>query len=118
MNSLSLAEAGGNGGDWLMELTIDHFLGLSAALFIIGLMGVLMRRNVLIIFLCVELMVASVAITFTAFARETNTLDGQTFALFAIAVAAAEAAVGLALILALSRRVRSVDVDEYRTLRD
>ncbi len=101
-----------------MELTVDHFLVLSAALFIIGLMGVLMRRNVLIIFLCVELMVAAVAITFTAFARETNTLDGQTFSLFALAVAAAEAAVGLALILALSRRVKSVDVEEYRTLRD
>lgn len=101
-----------------MELTIEHFLGLSAALFIIGLMGVLMRRNVLIIFLCVELMVAAVSITFVAFARETNTLYGQTFALFAIAVAAAEAAVGLALILALSRRVQSVDIDEFRTLRD
>jgi NADH-quinone oxidoreductase subunit K len=101
-----------------MDLTANYFLGLSAALFIIGLMGVLIRRNVLIIFLCVELMVAAVSITFAAFARETNTLDGQSFALFAIAVAAAEAAVGLALILALSRRVRSVDVDEFRTLRD
>jgi NADH-quinone oxidoreductase subunit K len=101
-----------------MELGIEHFLGLSAALFIIGMMGVLVRRNVLIIFMCVELMTAAVAITFVAFAWETNTLDGQSFALFAIAVAAAEAAVGLALILALSRRVRSLDVDEYRTLRD
>ncbi|CAN5716635.1 NADH-quinone oxidoreductase subunit NuoK [soil metagenome] len=101
-----------------MELTVDHFLGLSAALFIIGLMGVLMRRNVLIIFLCVELMVAAVSITFAAFARETNTLEGQSFALFAIAVAAAEAAVGLALILALSRRVRSVDIGDFQTLRD
>ena len=101
-----------------MELTVDHFLVLSAALFIIGLMGVLMRRNVLIIFLCVELMVAAVAITFTAFARETNTLDGQTFSLFALGVAAAEAAVGLALILAISRRTRSVNIDEYRTLHD
>ncbi|CAN5696717.1 NADH-quinone oxidoreductase subunit NuoK [soil metagenome] len=101
-----------------MELTVDHFLGLSAALFIIGLMGVLMRRNVLIIFLCVELMVAAVSITFAAFARETNTLEGQSFALFAIAVAAAEAAVGLALILALSRQVRSVDIGDFQTLRD
>ncbi len=101
-----------------MELTIEHFLGLSAALFIIGLMGVLMRRNVLIIFLRVELMVAAVSITFAAFARETNTLEGQSFALFAIAVAAAEAAVGLALILALSRRVRSVDIGDFQTLRD
>jgi NADH-quinone oxidoreductase subunit K len=91
---------------------------LSAALFIVGLMGVLIRRNVLVIFMCVELMVAAVNITFAAFARETNSLNGQSFAVFAIAVAAAEAAVGLALILALSRRVRSVDVDQYRTLRD
>jgi NADH-quinone oxidoreductase subunit K len=68
--------------------------------------------------MCVELMVAAVNITFAAFARETNTLNGQSFAVFAIAVAAAEAAVGLALILALSRRVRSVDIDQYRTLRD
>lgn len=101
-----------------MELAVEHFLGLSAALFIIGMMGVLIRRNVLVIFMCVELMVAAVAITFCAFAWETNTLDGQTFAIFAIAVAAAEAAVGLALILALSRRVRSVDIEEFRTLRD
>lgn len=101
-----------------MELTADYFLALSAALFIIGLMGVLMRRNVLVIFLCVELMIAAVGVTFATFARETNTLEGQSFALFAIAVAAAEAAVGLALILALSRRVRSVDIDEFRTLRD
>jgi NADH-quinone oxidoreductase subunit K len=101
-----------------MDLTVEHYLGLSAALFIIGLMGVLIRRNVLVIFMCVELMVAAVNITFAAFARETNTLNGQSFAVFAIAVAAAEAAVGLALILALSRRVRSVDIDQYRTLRD
>ncbi len=101
-----------------MELTYEYFLGLSATLFIIGMMGVLIRRNVLIIFLCVELMVAAVGITFAAFAKETNTLDGQTFQLFAIAIAAAEAVVGLALILALSRRVRTVDVDDLRTLRD
>lgn len=100
-----------------MELTTDYFLVLSAALFIIGMMGVLTRRNVLIIFMCVELMVASVNIAFVTFGTETNSLRGQTFALFAIAVAAAEAAVGLALILALSRRTKSVDIDEFRTLR-
>ncbi len=101
-----------------MELTANYFLGLSAALFIIGLMGVLIRRNVLIIFLCVELMTAAVSITFVTFGRETNNLDGQAFAIFAIAVAAAEAAVGLALILAMSRRTRSVDIDDFRSLRD
>lgn len=99
-----------------MELTANYFLGLSAALFIVGLMGVLIRRNVLIIFLCVELMTAAVNISLVTFARETNTLDGQAFSIFIIAVAAAEAAVGLALILAMSRRARSVDVDDFRSL--
>lgn len=101
-----------------MELSINHFLFLSAALFIIGMMGVLVRRNILIIFLCVELMMTAVNISLVAFARETQTLYGQGFAIFTIAVAAAEAAVGFAIIMALSRRVSSVDVDEFNTLRD
>jgi NADH-quinone oxidoreductase subunit K len=97
---------------------VDHFLFLSAALFIIGMMGVLIRRNVIIIFMCVELMVTAVSITFVAFGWELNSMGGQSFVLFAIAVAAAEAAVGLAIILALSRRGKTVDVDELRSLRD
>ena len=101
-----------------MALSINHFLFLSAALFIIGMMGVLVRRNILIIFLCVELMMTAVNISLVAFARETNTMYGQGFAIFTIAVAAAEAAVGFAIIMALSRRVSSVDVDEFNTLRD
>lgn len=100
------------------EVTVEHFLFLSAALFIIGMMGVLTRRNILIILMCVELMVAAVAITFVAFAAENNTLGGQIFVLFALAVAAAEAAVGLGIIMALSRRGKSVDIDELRDLRD
>jgi NADH-quinone oxidoreductase subunit K len=99
-------------------LTTNHFLFLSAALFIIGMMGVLTRRNILIIFMCVELMTNAVNLTFVAFARETNTLYGEGFAVFIIAIAAAEAAVGLAIILALSRRVASVDADEFNALRD
>lgn len=102
----------------MLTLGINHFLFLSAALFIIGMMGVLIRRNILIIFLCVELMTTAVNITLVAFARETSTLYGQAFTLFAIAIAAAEAAVGFAIILALSRRVASIDVDEFNTLRD
>jgi NADH-quinone oxidoreductase subunit K len=101
-----------------MALSINHFLFLSAALFIIGMMGVLLRRNILIIFLCVELMMTAVNISLVAFARETNTMYGQGFAIFTIAVAAAEAAVGFAIIMALSRKVSSVDVDEFNTLRD
>lgn len=100
------------------HLTVNHFLFLSAALFIIGMMGMLTRRNVLIIFMCVELMVTAVNISLAAFASETHSLDGQVFVLFTLAVAAAEAAVGLAIILALSRRGKSVDVDQIRTLRD
>lgn len=101
-----------------MDITADYFLFLSAALFIIGMMGVLTRRNVLVIFMCVEIMVAAVSITLVTFSRETDTINGQVFVLFALAVAAAEAAVGLAIIIALSRRGQSVDVNELRSLRD
>jgi NADH-quinone oxidoreductase subunit K len=100
------------------DVTVEHFLFLSAALFIIGRMGVLTRRNMLIIFMCIELMVAAVSVSLVAFAWESNTLDGQIFVLFALAIAAAEAAVGLGIILALSRRGKSVDVDQLHELRD
>lgn len=102
----------------MTEVGVDHFLMLSAVLFIIGMMGVLVRRNVLIIFMCVELMMTAVNISLVAFGWESNSLTGQSFVIFTIAVAAAEAAVGLAIILALSRRTASVDVDDMRTLRD
>jgi NADH-quinone oxidoreductase subunit K len=100
------------------ELTTNHFLYLSAALFVIGLMGVLIRRNLLIMFMCVELMMNAVNLSFVAFARETDTMFGEGFVLFTIAVAAAEAAVGLAIFLALSRRSHTVDADEFHALYD
>lgn len=101
------------------ELGVEHFLFLSAALFIIGMMGVLTRRNILIIFMCVELMVTAANISLVAFGWEMNSLGGQSFAIFTIAVAAAEAAVGLAIVVALSRRQKgAVDIDEARALRD
>ncbi len=102
----------------MTEVGTDHFLILSAVLFIIGMMGVLIRRNMLIIFMCVELMMTAANITLVAFGWENNSLSGQSFVIFTIAVAAAEAAVGLAIILALSRRMHSVDIDDMRTLRD
>ncbi len=102
----------------MTELTTNHFLYLSAALFVIGLMGVLIRRNLLIMFMCVELMMNAVNLSLVAFARETDTVFGEGFVIFTIAVAAAEAAVGLAIILALSRRRHTVDADEYHALRD
>ena len=100
------------------ELSTNHFLFLSAALFVIGLMGVLIRRNLLIMFMCVELMLNAVNLSLVAFARETDTMFGEGFVLFTIAVAAAEAAVGLAIFLALSRRAHTVDADEFHALYD
>jgi NADH-quinone oxidoreductase subunit K len=101
------------------ELQTEHFLFLSAALFIIGMMGVLVRRNIIIIFMCVELMINAVNLALIAFGWELNSLSGQSFVVFTITVAAAEAAVGLAIILALSRRQKdAVDIDAVRSLRD
>ena len=100
------------------ELTAEHFLLLSGTLFIIGMMGVLTRRNVLIIFMSVELMINAVNVAFIGFAWEQDSMVGQTFALFVIAVAAAEAILGLGIIMALSRRIDSVDVADITTQRD
>jgi NADH-quinone oxidoreductase subunit K len=102
----------------MSELTAQHFLFLSAALFIIGMIGVLTRRNVLVIFMCIELMMNAVNISFVGFAWEQNSMIGQTFALFIIAIAAAEAVVGLGIIMALSRRLDTVDVDQVHQLRE
>ena len=99
------------------ELTATHFLLLSAALFVIGMMGVLTRRNVIIIFMSVELMINGVIVAFIGFAWELNQIDGQIFALFIIAVAAAESIVGLGIIMAISRRIDTVDVAEVSELR-
>jgi NADH-quinone oxidoreductase subunit K len=100
------------------ELGVEHFLFLSAALFIIGMMGLLTRRNLLVIFMCVELMLTAVNISLVAFGWETNTLNGQAFAIFSISIAAAEAAVGLGIIVALSRRMNTVDAAEIHELKD
>ncbi len=102
----------------MSHLTPDHFLFLSAALFIIGMVGVLTRRNVLVIFMCVEMMLNAVNISFIGFSWEQNSMIGQAFALFVIAVAAAEAVVGLGIIMALSRRRDTVDVNAVRDLRE
>ena len=102
----------------MTDVGTDHFLLLSAVLFIIGMMGVLIRRNMIIIFMCVELMLTAANITLVAFGWENNSMGGQSFVMFTIAVAAAEAAVGLAIILSLSRRVHSVNIEDMQSLRD
>lgn len=95
---------------------IQYFIGLSAILFTIGILGVLIRRNAIIIFMSVELMLNSANLAFIAFARMHQSLDGQVFVFFVMAVAAAEVAVGLALIVAIFRNKQSIDVDQVNSL--
>ncbi len=91
-------------------------LGVSAILFTIGVLGVLIRRNAIIIFMCVELMLNAVNLSFVALAQQLGT-DGQVFVFFVMTVAAAEAAVGLAIVIALFRRRRTTDVDDASLMR-
>lgn len=97
---------------------ITHFLYLACALFLIGTCGVLLRRNVLIVLMSIELMLNAANITLVAFSRMWANHDGQVLAFFTIAVAAAEAAVGLAIVVAIFRTRSGTDIDELRFLRD
>jgi NADH-quinone oxidoreductase subunit K len=99
-------------------LTVNYYLGLAAVLFTIGLAGVLLKRNALIVFMCIELMLNAANLTFLAFSRQYANLSGHAIAFFVIAVAAAEAAVGLAIVIAIFRTRGTVNVDEVATLRD
>ena len=92
---------------------IQHALLLSLALFAIGVVGVFLRRNVITVFMCVELMLNAVNLAFVAFSRSWGTLDGQVLVFFVLTVAAAEAAVGLAIIIAVHRRKDTLDVDAF-----
>lgn len=94
-----------------------YYLALSAILFAIGVLGVLIRRNAIIIFMSIEMMLNAANLAFVAFAREFGSLDGQIIVFFVLAVAAAEVAVGLALIVAIFRAKASIDVDEVSQLR-
>jgi len=90
---------------------------LSAALFAIGVLGVLVRRNAMVVFMSVELMLNAANLALVTFARERLSVDGQVLVFFVITVAAAEVAVGLALLVAIFRTKRTADVDEVSTLR-
>jgi NADH-quinone oxidoreductase subunit K len=91
-------------------------LALSAILFTIGVAGVVFRRNAIILFLCIELMLNAVNLAFVAFSRSVG-IDGQIFVFFVMTVAAAEAAVGLALVIAIFRHIESVDMKNFNLLR-
>jgi NADH-quinone oxidoreductase subunit K len=112
-NPASLLAAG-----WLpAAVGLNHYILVSALLFAVGFLGVLVRRNTLVIFMSLELMLVASTLAFTAFSRFNGTLDGNVFVFFILTVAAAEVAVGLALIVALFRQRRTVQIDELNTLK-
>jgi NADH-quinone oxidoreductase subunit K len=98
-------------------ITPTHYMLLSAALFMIGVIGVMVRRNIIIIFMSIELILNAVNINLVAFSNQMHNLTGQVFVVFVIAVAAAEAAVGLGIILAFYRNKETVNIDEMNLMR-
>jgi NADH-quinone oxidoreductase subunit K len=99
------------------EVTIGWYMALSAVLFTIGALGVLLRRNAIIIFMAIEMMLNSANLAFVAFARQLGDLDGQVLVFFVITVAAAEVAVGLALIVTIFRTKKSINIDEINLMK-
>jgi len=98
-------------------LPVTYYVGLSAVLFTIGTLGVLIRRNAIVIFMSIELMLNAANLAFVAFARAHQALSGQIFVFFVMTVAAAEVAVGLALIVAIFRTKKSIDVDQMNLMK-
>ena len=96
---------------------LSYYVALSAILFTIGALGVLIRRNAIIIFMSIELMLNAANLLFVAFSRVSNILDGQIFVFFVMTVAAAEVAVGLALIVAVYRSKQTISIDEISSLK-
>jgi NADH-quinone oxidoreductase subunit K len=96
---------------------VSYYFALSAILFALGAMGVLIRRNAIIVFMSVELMLNAANLLFVAFARSFESLSGQIYVFFVIAVAAAEVAVGLAIIVAIFKSRQSIDIDEMSSLK-
>lgn len=100
-----------------MNVGLEHYLVVSALLFALGLFGVIVRRNVLVIYMSLELMLNAANLALVAFSRFNNNLDGQVFVFFVITVAAAEVAVGLALIVALYRKRQTAHVEDLTMMK-
>jgi NADH-quinone oxidoreductase subunit K len=101
-----------------MTIGLNDYITLSVILFALGFLGVLLRKNTLVIYMCLELMLVASTLALVAFSRFHGMLDGNVFVFFILTVAAAEVAVGLAIIVALFRRRQTVQVDELNALRD
>lgn len=99
------------------QIPIDFYLWLSAALFTIGVLGVLYRRNAIIIFMCIELMLNAVNLLLVAFSTVLNDASGQVFVFFIMAVAAAEVAVGLAILVMMYRNTKTIDINILNRLK-
>jgi NADH-quinone oxidoreductase subunit K len=99
-----------------VAIGLTHYLVLAGALFLVGMTGVLVRRNALILFMSVEIMLSAVNIVFAAYSRALGDLSGHVFVLMNFAVAAAEVAIGLAILVEIYRQRRTVNVDELKTL--
>ena len=100
-----------------MQIPIEYYLILSAFMFSVGIVGVLTRRNAIIVFMCIELMLNSANLTLITFSSYLGDVGGQLFVFFVMAVAAAEAAVGLAIIIAIYRNKLTVNIDQINILR-
>jgi NADH-quinone oxidoreductase subunit K len=98
-------------------ITTMHYMVVSAILFALGTFGVLTRRNAIVIFMCIELMLNAVNLTFIALSRQLGNMDGQVFVFFVMTVAAAEAAVGLALMITFFRNKDTIEVDDINLLK-
>ena len=100
-----------------MRLGVNYYLFLSAVLFSIGVVGVLLRRNAIVVFMCIELMLNAVNLSFAAFSRMHGALDGQVLSFFVMVVAAAEVVVGLGILVTIFRKRASTSVDDVNLLK-
>jgi len=98
------------------EITIHHYLILSALLFSLGLAGIIIRRNLLIMLMCVEVMMNAINLTFVSLSRYYGTMDGQIVAIFVMAIAAVEAAIGLGIVISLFRNRQTVKTEDLTSL--
>ena len=101
----------------MSNLALSHYLAIGAILFVIGLIGFVTRRNLILIFLCTEMMLQGVAVTLVAFAKYHQNLEGQSFVIFVLTIAACEAALALGLIVYLFRRQKTLEADAWCELK-
>lgn len=103
--------------EFLTDITLDHYLILSAFLFVTGMAGVLLRRNAIVLLMSIELMLNAVNLSFVAFSRYSGKMEGQIMVFFVMTIAAAEAAVGLALIVSIFKRFKEVNIRFFEHLK-